>query len=58
MEDDSYIVCDDCGRRTCIKCDKIWHPDKTCAGVPVPGYGLDLHNVQEEASGSSSSRTR
>ena len=29
-EEDSYIICRQCGGRTCIKCDAVWHPSETC----------------------------
>ena len=32
-DNDSYMICHDCGGRTCIECDIQWHPDVTCADV-------------------------
>lgn len=29
-EDDSYIICQECKGRTCIKCDAVWHSNETC----------------------------
>ena len=28
--EDSYIICSECGERTCIRCDALWHADETC----------------------------
>ena len=32
-EEDSYIICHQCGGRTCTSCDIPWHPDLSCAEV-------------------------
>ncbi len=29
-EEDSYMICNECGGRTCISCDTVWHPDVSC----------------------------
>ena len=30
LDKDNYITCRDCGTRTCIGCDALWHPDQSC----------------------------
>lgn len=32
-EADSYMICRDCGGRTCITCDTVWHPEITCEEI-------------------------
>ena len=30
LDKDNYIICRECGTRTCIACDALWHPDESC----------------------------
>lgn len=32
-EEDSYMICRECGGRTCIACDTEWHPNVSCTDM-------------------------
>ena len=45
--EDSYMICRDCGGRTCIACDTPWHPGVFCPDVQ--GRRTEERNSEENA---------
>ena len=48
-DEDSYIICRECGGHTCITCDTQWHPGVTCAEIQERGARADERNAEENA---------
>ena len=48
-EHDSYIICRECTRRTCISCDAVWHPDESCTSASTRRAKEAERSAEEKA---------
>lgn len=41
------MICQTCKGRTCINCDTLWHPGKTCVEAEAARKRIETHSAEE-----------